>query len=162
MFASGLALVFLNITINLAHDPLGPLYARINEPIGARASLWPLEKIVRRLHVRGGDNSGHDSDHSFPSFIHLGGTGRNLAQLFREVDGSIARCSPFVRLRRAKEQIGRPRRRTAGSVGAGTPASGWCQGLWRGWGIETRGESCSGHNFAHKAALLNVPRIMAE
>ncbi|HXM11914.1 MAG TPA: hypothetical protein VN946_18325 [Terriglobales bacterium] len=47
MVASRLALVLLNITINLAHGSLGPLDARINQLVGARASLWGAEQIVR-------------------------------------------------------------------------------------------------------------------
>jgi hypothetical protein len=30
--------------------------------------------------VQAGKYRGHDSDHSFAAFVHLGGTGRNLAQ----------------------------------------------------------------------------------
>jgi hypothetical protein len=70
---SRLALVLLNIPINLAHDPLSPLDARIDKLVRARAPLRPFEKIVRCLHVMAGKNRCHDSDDSFPSLIHLGG-----------------------------------------------------------------------------------------
>jgi hypothetical protein len=72
--ASRLALVLLNITINLAHDSLSPLNARIDQVVRARASLWRPEEIVRPIHVQASKYRGHDSDHSFAAFVHRGGT----------------------------------------------------------------------------------------
>jgi hypothetical protein len=70
MLASRLALVLLNITINLAHDSLCPLDARIDQVVRARASLWRPEEIVRSIHVQAGKYRGHDSDHSFSALFH--------------------------------------------------------------------------------------------
>jgi hypothetical protein len=70
MLVSRLALVPLNITINLAHDSLSPLDAGINQLVGARGSLWRPEKVVRRLHVKARQNRCHDTDDTFAAFVH--------------------------------------------------------------------------------------------
>ena len=89
--ASGLALVLLNVTINLAHDSLSAPDARINQLVGARASLWRPETIVCRLRVKARQNRYRDSDDALSTFVHLGDTGeRNLAQNgLREVERGV-------------------------------------------------------------------------
>lgn len=56
--------------INLPHDPLGPLDARLDELVRARASLWRPEKVIRRLHVQARENRCHDSEHALSTFVH--------------------------------------------------------------------------------------------
>jgi hypothetical protein len=85
MPASGLALVLLNIAINLAHDSLSPLNARINQLVRARASLRSSEKIVRRLHVQAGKDRCHDSDHALSTFVHLGEAYHNIRLVFAHI-----------------------------------------------------------------------------
>ena len=57
-------------TVDLFHDLLSPLDARIDELVRSRASLRRSEEIVCRLHVQARKNRCHDSNHALATFVH--------------------------------------------------------------------------------------------
>ena len=120
--------------INLLHDPLGPLDARVNQLICSRTALWRAKQIVCRLHVQACKNRCHDSDHAFSAFVHW----RSIAY------------SPFVRYDRMESATGETRRGCTRRGGA----KGLRQCLRRLMGAEPYQQS-----RLHRIGLLGRARI---